>query len=119
MGSLTAPAASLDSPPASPPGPSRAEMGNLGWGAKPDEGLGPEASNPQIQALQGVKMVEMGAQLLATALPELAGPIQAFVQQLSTMVPQMMSQQMTGAPDNMMGAPSPVPQGPQGGVPMG
>ena len=105
MGSLTAPAASLDSPPASPP----AGMSNMGWGSKPDGGLGPEASNPQVQALQGVKMVEMGAQILASALPELAGPIQAFVQQLSQMVPQMMSQQMTGAPDNMMGAPSPVP----------
>jgi len=110
---------SLDSPPASPPGPSAAGMSSLGWGAKPDSGLGPEASNPQVQALQGIKMIEMGAQILSASIPELAGPTQAFVQQLSQLVPQMMSQQMSGAPDNMMGAPSPVPQGPQGGVPMG
>lgn len=97
-------APSLDSPPSSPPGRS---MSTLGWGAKPDAGLGPEASNPQIQALQAVKMIEMGAQQLAAAVPELAGPVQAFVQQLSTVVPQVMSQQMMGTPvPSMMPAPN-------------
>jgi hypothetical protein len=102
---------SLDSPPASPPASSG--MSSLGWGTKPDNGLGPEASNPQVKALQAIKMIEMGAQMLSTSLPELAGPVQSFVQQLSQLVPQMMSQQMAGGPTGM-GAPSPVPT-PQGG----
>jgi len=113
MASMNPVPGSLDAPPASPPGPSAKGMSSMGWGAKPDQGLGAEASNPQIQALQAMKMIEMGTQMLSNAIPELAGPVQAFVQQLSQLVPQMMSQQMTGAPNNMMGTPSPVPS-PQG-----
>ena len=105
--------AGLDSPPASPTGPARAEMGGMGWGAKPDGGLGPEASDPQVQALQGVKLIEMGAQVLASSVPELAGPVQAFVQQIAQLVPQMLNQQQMG------GAPSPVPGGPPQGAPQG
>jgi len=115
MGGMTAPAASLDSPPQSPTGPARAAMGNMGWGGKPDGGLGPEASDPQVKALQGVKLIEMGAQVLASSVPELAGPVQAFVQQIAQLVPQMLNQQMVGG----AGAPSPVPAGPPQGAPMG
>ena len=102
-------APSLNSPPSGPPGRS---MSSLGWNAKPDAGLGPEASNPQIQALQGLKMMEMGAQQLSAAIPELAGPIQQIVQQLAAVVPQLMSQQMAGTPvPSMTPAPAQVAPG--------
>lgn len=93
-----------------PPSPAPQSMGKLGWGA-PEGGMGPEASDPQVKALQGVKMIEMGTQILATTFPELAGPMQAFNQQLQQIVPQLMSQQMTGAPTGQMMPPTPVPPG--------
>jgi hypothetical protein len=111
----------LDAPPASPSQSS--SVTNLGWGAKPDGGLGPEASNPQVMALQGTQLMKMGAQVLSAALPVLAQILQAFMQQLETVVPQAMSQSMGGAPaaGPQMGTPSPVPPapGPQGMMPGG
>ena len=117
----------LDSPPSMPAQPSRKSLMDLGWSQKPEGGLGQEASNPQVQALQGVKMMEMGAQVLSAALPSIAAPIMAFVQQLQTVVPQAMAQEMGlgGAAGAQPGAPSPVPPAPSqppgaggGGAPM-
>ena len=101
----------LSSPPMSPPGPSKAEMSSLGWGMEKQSGMGPEASDPQVKALQGVKLIEMGAQVLAASVPELAGPVQAFVQQLAQLVPQVMSQNMAGAPTPVPAAPAPAGPG--------
>lgn len=111
----------LDSPPGSPPSPDRAALMNLGWGSKPEGGMGAEASNPQIMALQGVKLIEMGAQVLSAALPPLAQAIQAFVQQLQVVVPQAMSQAVGGASaaGSPMGPPSPVPMAPGAQPPPG
>lgn len=105
---------SLDAPPSPPQAGSNTS--SLGWASKPDAGMGPEASDPQVMALQGAKLIEMGAQVLGSALPQLAAPLQAFVQQLQTVVPQLMSQGMGGGPASPSPVPAqPSPMGPQGG----
>jgi hypothetical protein len=105
----------LDSPPSRPPGQSQS---TLGWATNPEGGMGAEASNPQIMALQGTKLIEMGVQVLSAALPTLAAVLQQFVQQLQQVVPQAMSQAMGGGiAGTPMGAPSPVPTPP--GAPQG
>ena len=108
--------ATLDGPPSMLPQPSRRNLMDLGWGSKPEGGMGQEASNPQVMALQGVKLIEMGAQVLSASLPMLAQALQAFVQQLQVVVPQAMAQAVGGVPaaGPQPGPPSPVPAAPGG-----
>ncbi len=89
------------------------------------KGLGADAGNPQIMALQGLQLIEKGAQILAQGLPALQdslGQVVAFVRQA---VPQAMTggnpmQVPAAAPPpggGMPMAPPPPPQG--GGMPPG
>lgn len=104
----------LDSPPPQPPQSSRRSLMDLKSPEQPTGGLGPDASNPAIMALQGLKLMEAGSQLLGSALPALAQPLTAIIGQLRQTVPQAMAESM-GPP----GPTSPPPAGPAAPPPTG
>jgi len=103
---------SLDTAPPMPPQPSRKDMMTLNWSQPPSGGMGPEAADPQVKALQGMQMIQMGVQLISVALPVLAAPLQALIGQLENVVPQAMADSVAGTPPSGMMAPSPVPAAP-------
>ena len=113
----------LNAPPGMPPAGKRGSLMDLAPGA-PDGGMGEQATDPQVMALQALKMMEMGAQLLASSLPAVAGPVQAFVEQLKLVVPQQLASDVAGGAPSAAGAMPPAPPGPPtmggpGGGPMG
>lgn len=93
---------------------------------RPSDGqmLGMEAGNPQILALQGLKMIESGAQALVQGIPALEGPLGQILVFVRQAVPQalaggnpMQAPSAAPAPGGNM-APPPPPGGPpppQGG----
>ncbi len=119
----------LDQAPPQPPGGQKRSLMDTQQGAGSGGGLGADAANPQIVALQGVAMIEQGTQLLSSAIPQLAPALTGFVTQLKQVVPQAMADQISGvdstgagaAPPGPGGAPGGMPPGPppQGGVPAG
>lgn len=107
----------LDKAPPMPPASKRKSLMDLGGTQQPDGGLGPAASSPQIMALQGISMIEMGARLIASALPAIAGPVTAFVEQLKQVAPQALASATTGGilpPGAPTGAPPPAAPPPAG-----
>jgi hypothetical protein len=115
MAGFTSPAAAaqsgvLNSPPGMPPGGQRKSLMDLA-GAAPDGGMGEQATSPQVMALQALKMMETGAQLMASALPAVAGPVIAFLDQLKQVVPQQLASDAAGGSPSAAGAP-PAPPGP-------
>lgn len=121
----------LDSPPPQPPGGQKRSLMDTQQAQHSQAGLGAEAANPQIVALQGLAMMEQGTQLLSSALPALAQPLMALMQNLKQVVPQAMADQVAGIDNSGAGAgaggpgggaPAPPPQAPQptpAGVPVG
>lgn len=126
-------------PPASPDQGKRAKHGSLvenqlkRQGA-PGTGLGIDGGDPQVLALQGTEMIEMGAQKVSAALPALAQALQTLVANLKVVIPQAISDQLAGISNSGAGgpasgvAPAPPPPGPPpmtsvgpggGGVPPG
>lgn len=123
----------LDQAPPQPPGSQKHSLmdtqqsgsgSNGGRGA----GLGADASNPQIVALQGVAMIEQGTQLLSSAVPQLAPALTGFVTQLKQVVPQAMADQVAGVDSTGAGGgggapgqmpPGAPPSGPPSGPPAG
>ncbi len=83
----------LDAPPPLPPGTTRRPTLQQLGGA---ESLGQEESNPAIQALKALKMIEMGAQMLGGAFPGLAPELAELVGGLRQAVPQRLAQMQQG-----------------------
>ena len=108
----------LDSPPPEAPdqaakakGKSKTLMDTQTMGSKRGAGLGLEASNPQVVAMQSLAMIEQGTQLLSTALPALAPALSGLVTNLRQVIPQAMADQISG----LGGASAGQPSGPIGG----
>lgn len=59
-------------------------------------GLGAEAGNPQIVAMQGLALIEQGTQLLSSTLPALGPALGQLTAQLRQVVPQAMADQLAG-----------------------
>ena len=124
MADFTSPASApqsgiLNAPPGMPPGGKRGSLMDLAPAAH-DGGMGEQATNPQVMALQALKMMEMGAQLMASALPAVAGPVTAFMEQLKQVVPQQLASDVAGGTPSAAGAMPPAPPGPpQMGAPGG
>jgi len=115
MADFTSPSAAqsgiLNSPPGMPPSRQGSLMDMAG--SAPDGGMGEQATDPQIQALQALKMMDMAAQLMASALPAIAGPVTAFVEQLKQVVPQQLATDVAGGgASSAAGAMPPAPPGP-------
>ena len=70
-------------------------------------GLGAEAGNPQIMMLQGMKMLEQGAQILAQGIPALEQPLG----QVIAFVRQAVPQALTGGNPTQVPAAAPSPGG--------
>lgn len=73
----------LDGPPTSPPAQRPTMMDTAG--------VGPEASSPHVQALQGLQYLERGAQLLSSSIPEMAPQLAELITGLRQAVPQAMA----------------------------
>ena len=124
MADFTSPASApqsglLNTPPGMPPGGKRGSLMDLAPGA-PDGGMGEQANDPQVMALQALKMFDMAAKLMSAALPAVGAPCTAFVEQLSQVVPQQLASDVAGGAPSAAGAMPPAPPGPpQMGAPGG
>ena len=111
----------LDEAPPMPPAGKRKSLMDLASPA-PDDSPGAGAASPEVQSLRGLKLMQMGAQLLASNLEVVKEPVLAFITQLSQIVPQALAQQASGglatppvtAPSAPPGPPSMVAGGPGG-----
>ena len=80
------------------------------------QSLGMDAGNPQIMMLQGMKMFEQGAQILAQGIPGLQDPLGQMVAFVRQAVPQALTggnpqQVPAGAPPQGAGMAAPPPPG--------
>jgi hypothetical protein len=88
--------------------------------------MGAEGGTPQMQALEGLKMIEKGAQLLSGGLPGMGPQLMEVIMGLRNEVPQQLAQ--LSQPQGGVGvmptslppqAVSQAPSGPPPGVPPG
>jgi hypothetical protein len=86
----------LDSPPPAPPSRGGASLVDNQMSRTQGAGLGAEAGNPQIVALQGLAMLEQGTQLLSSTLPQLGPALGQLMAQLRQVIPQAMADQLAG-----------------------
>lgn|SRR5262245_48675632 len=87
----------LDTPPPSPPAAKKgASLVDTQLSRSQGAGLGAEAGNPQIVALQGLAMLEQGTQLLSSTLPALGPALGQLMAQLRQVIPQAMADQLAG-----------------------
>ena len=100
---------SLDGPPPLPTGGGGRKATLMDQQPK---GLGADAGNPQIMALQGLQLMEKGAQLLVQGFPALQDPLGQVVAFVRQAVPQA----MTGGNPMQVPAAAGPPGG--GGMPM-
>lgn len=77
-----------------------------------DDSMGPGALPPEVQTLRGLKMMQMGAQLLASNLEVVKEPVMTFITQLSQIVPQALAQQASGGLATPPVTAPPAPPGP-------
>lgn len=104
--------AQLDSSPPQPPGSRRSKsVMDLATKSDNETGLGQEAANPVVQILMAMGQSKNALQKLSAQLPILTPGIQQFIQGLEQVVPQMLSDLVSGQPPGSGspgGPPSPM-----------